>query len=193
MPSGLIATVPFDAVAAITVKGSPSGSLSLPSTSMSSRSVSTGVIAMSSTASGSVFIGASTVTVSVPVSVSAPSVTVYVIVAGPVKPGVGSKFNVPSGFSVTVPSGDVAEPRTSESVSSSGSVSLPITSMSSTSVSNGVVAVSSAATGAAFVPVTVTDNVPVSSPPLPSTTVYVMIASPTKPGAGSKLIVPSGF
>ena len=56
VPSGLITTAPFTALAVVTVSGSPSGSLSLPSTLMLAIGVSSVVEAVLSVATGAGFV-----------------------------------------------------------------------------------------------------------------------------------------
>ncbi len=71
MPSTLISTVPLAALAAVTVRGSPLASLSLPSTLMVT-GVSSDVLAVSATATGGELTGT-----------PAPTVTATVLLALP--------------------------------------------------------------------------------------------------------------
>ena len=86
VPSALMLTVPcagLFSVAAVTVRPSPSTSLSLASTGMLVSGVLIGVLAMSSPATGA-SLTAPTLTVTVTVEVPpCPSLTVYVKLAGP--------------------------------------------------------------------------------------------------------------
>ena len=107
VPSGLTVTVPWAALtlAAVTVSGSPSTSLSLPSTAMLATGVLTGVLATSPAAAGA-SLTAVTVRLTVAVEVPPlPSLMVYVKLAGPLKLGVGVKTTEPPARLTLPPTG----------------------------------------------------------------------------------------
>nr|WP_275572617.1 hypothetical protein [Mycolicibacterium vanbaalenii] len=78
-------------VTAVTVKSSPSGSVSLATTLTVAEVAPGAMVKVSSTATGGWFAGTTgvTVTVTVPTEVAIPSETVYVNVSVPAKPSAG--------------------------------------------------------------------------------------------------------
>src|SRR5574343_897624 len=157
VPSGLMLTVPLGLLAAVTVSWSPSMSLSLLSTLMLFRAVSSLVLqGPSFTGSGLSFVaGMFTVTVAVELP-PWPSLMVYWKLAAPLKLAAGVKVTLPSGLRTAVPL--VEGPMLAMlRASASTSVSLPkrVAAVIVTGVSSVVLWLSLVATGASLTALTV--------------------------------------
>src|SRR5881394_1251188 len=169
-------TVPLVVVASVMISGSPSRSLSLASGAIVI-GTSSGVVALSSTATGGSLTGV-TVTVTVAEALAPlPSLMVYGMVVVPLKLAVGLKSRLVPPTMTTVPLVLVAPSMTRVSPSRSLSLASGAIVMGT---SSGVVAVSSTATGGSLIGVTITVTVAEALPPLPSLMVYGIVVVPLK-------------
>ena len=155
----MIATDPFGLDAVVTVKGSPSTSLSSSKTTIFV-GVSSTIVALSSTATGGSFTAVTdteTVALSVP---PRPSEMTYVIVVVPLKFVSGKNSNVPSELIDTLPS--LLEAVVIVRGSPSGSLSSSKTTIVAV-VSSAMVAVSPTAIGASLMTSNVKSPTPTNS------------------------------
>ena len=157
-PSTTTLPAPLSTVALLMRKASPSTSVSLASTSIST-GVSSSVPTLSATATGASLTGV-IVTDTLPVSLNLPSDTTYRIVAPAVSSAAGVKSSCPP-LMTTAPAPLSTTALVMVRASPSASVSLASASIR-TGVSSSVVALSATATGASLTAVTATDTLAVS-------------------------------
>src|SRR6187401_2841413 len=197
VPSGFITTLPFVAPPSTPTSDhvfppSPLGVSFVEASPITG--VSSFVVFVSSTATGTSLTGVIVMIISAVEQSPLVSHTIYVIVSMPLKSGSGVYVYVPSGFITTLPF--VAPPSTPTRVQVLPPSPLAVSFVEAspdTGVSSIVVFVSSTATGTSLTGVIVMIISAVEQSPLVSHTIYVIVSMPLKSGSGVYVYVPSGF